>query len=98
MMLVGAEAIAAWAQPPGKGGNIVSLKNWDEYLMHTFCEPWSFATKNVGFEHGVFSYWQCLLKKMYLCNKAWSTIRHTFTKQNKNSRTKRGAGAPWAHL
>ena len=27
MMLVGAEAIAARAQPSGKGGNIVSLKN-----------------------------------------------------------------------
>ena len=29
-------------------------------------------------------------------NKARSTIRHTFTKE-KNSRTKSGAGAPWAH-
>ena len=27
MMLAGAEAIAARTQPPGKGGNIVSLKN-----------------------------------------------------------------------
>ena len=27
MMLAGAEAIAARAQPPVKGGNIVSLKN-----------------------------------------------------------------------
>ena len=39
MMLAGAEAIAARAQPPGKGGNIVSLKNcqiqfvWDGYLI-----------------------------------------------------------------
>ena len=37
MMLVGAEEIAARAQPPGKCGNIVSLKNcqiqlvWDGY-------------------------------------------------------------------
>ena len=60
MMLAGAEAIAARAQPPGKGGNIVSLKNcqiqfvWDEYLMHTFWELWSFETKNVGFEHRFF--------------------------------------------
>ena len=62
MMLAGAEAIAARAQPPGKGGDIVSLKNcqiqfvWDEYLMHTFWELWSFATKNVGLEHRFFSY------------------------------------------
>ena len=28
MMLAGAEAIAARAQPPAKGGNIVSLKNY----------------------------------------------------------------------
>jgi len=27
MMLAGAEAIAGRAQPPGKGGSIVSLKN-----------------------------------------------------------------------
>ena len=62
MMLAGAEAIAARAQPPGKGGDIVSLKNcqiqfvWDKYLMHTFWELWSFATKNVGFERRFFSY------------------------------------------
>ena len=54
MMLAGAEAIAARAQPPAKGGNIVSLKNyqilfvWDGYLLHAFWEIWSFAT--VGFE------------------------------------------------
>ena len=28
MMLAGAEAITARAQPPAKGGNIVSLKNY----------------------------------------------------------------------
>ena len=28
MMLAGAEAIAARAEPPGKGGNIVSVKNF----------------------------------------------------------------------
>ena len=39
MMLAGTEAIAARAQPPSKGGNIVSLKNcqiqflWDGYLI-----------------------------------------------------------------
>ena len=44
MMLAGAEAIAARAQPPGKGGYIVSLKNcqiqfvWDRYLLHAFWE------------------------------------------------------------
>ena len=38
MMLAGAEAIAARAQPPGKGGSIFSLKNcqiqfvWGGYL------------------------------------------------------------------
>ena len=42
MMLAGAEAIAARAQPPGKGGKIVFLKNgqiqfvWDGYLLHSF--------------------------------------------------------------
>ena len=62
MMLAGAGAIAARAQPPGKGGNIVSLKNgqiqfvWDEYLLHAFWYLWSFATKHVGFEHRFFSY------------------------------------------
>ena len=42
MMLAGAEAIAARAQPPGKGGNIVSLKivkfslfETDIYCMHS---------------------------------------------------------------
>ena len=56
MMLAGAEAIGARAQPPAKGGNIVSLKNyqiqfvWDGYLLHAFWEIWSFATKTVGFE------------------------------------------------
>ena len=50
MMLARAEAIASRAQPPGKGGNIVSLKNcqiqfvWDGYLLHAFWELWSFAT------------------------------------------------------
>ena len=55
-MLAGAEAIAARAQPPGKGGNIVSPKScqiqfvWDGYSY------WSFATENVGFDHRFFSY------------------------------------------
>ena len=41
MMLVGAEAIAARAQLPGKGGSIASLKNcqiqfvWDGYLLYS---------------------------------------------------------------
>ena len=41
MMRAGAEAIAARAQPPGKGGNIVSAKNcqiqsfWDGHLLHS---------------------------------------------------------------
>ena len=80
MMLARAEAIASRAQPPGKGGNIVSLKNcqiqfvWDGYLLHAFWELWSFATKNVGFEHRYFS-----------------TIRYTFAGE-KNSRRKVGAG------
>ena len=57
MMLAGAEAITARAQPTAKGGNIVSLKNYqfqfvlDGYLLHAFWENWSFATKNVIFEH-----------------------------------------------
>ena len=44
MMLAGTEAIAARAQPPGKGGNIVSLKYcqiqfiWDGYLLPAFWE------------------------------------------------------------
>ena len=39
-MLAGAEAIAARAQPPGKGGNIVSMKScqiqfvWDGYSLY----------------------------------------------------------------
>ena len=62
MMLAGAEAIAARTQPPGKGGNIVSLKNcqiqfaWDGYLLHAFWLLLSFAIKHVGFEHRFFSY------------------------------------------
>ena len=57
MMLAGTEVIASRAQLPAKGSNIVSLKNcqiqfvWDRYLLHAFWELWSFATKNVGFEH-----------------------------------------------
>ena len=57
MMLAGADAIAAGAQPPSKGSSIVSLKNCqiqfvsEGYLLHAFRELWSFATKNVGFEH-----------------------------------------------
>ena len=35
MMLAGAEAIAARAQPPGKGGNIVSLKIVKSSLFET---------------------------------------------------------------
>ena len=61
--VAGAEAIAARAQPPGKGGNIASLKNceiqfvWDGNLLRTFWELWSFATKNVGFEHRAQKYY-----------------------------------------
>ena len=61
MMLAGAEAVAARAQPPGKGGSIFSLKNcqiqfvWDGYLLHAFWELWSFTTENVGLEHRLFS-------------------------------------------
>ena len=57
MMLAAAEVIVARAQLPAKGSNIVSLKNCqiqfvgDRYLPHAFWELWSFATKNVGFEH-----------------------------------------------
>ena len=54
MMLARAEAIAARAQPPGKKNQIQFV--WDEYLMRTFWELWSFATKNVGFEYSFFSY------------------------------------------
>ena len=62
MRLAATEAIAARAQPPGKGGNIVFLKNfqiqfvWEGYLLHAFWELWSFVTKNLGFEHR-FLYW-----------------------------------------
>ena len=62
MVLAGAEAVAARAQPSGKGGNIFSLENtqiqfvWEGYLVPAFWELWSFATKNVGFEHRFFSY------------------------------------------
>ena len=35
MMLAGAEAIAARAQPPGKGGDIVSLKIVKSSLFET---------------------------------------------------------------
>ena len=51
MLAAGAEAIAARAQPPGKGGNIIFLKNCqiqfvsDGYLLHTFWELLSFVTK-----------------------------------------------------
>ena len=57
MRLARGEAIAASAQPPGKDGNIVFLKRcqiqflWEGYLLHAFWELWSFATKNLGFEH-----------------------------------------------
>ena len=53
---------SSYVQHPGKGGNIVSLKNcqiqfvWDGYLLHAFWELWSFATKNVGFKRRFFSY------------------------------------------
>ena len=33
MMLAGTEAIAARVQPPGKGGNIVSLKNCQKRIF-----------------------------------------------------------------
>ena len=61
-MLAGAEAMAARAQPPGKGSNIVSLKScqiqfvWDGIFTARFWELWSFATENVGFDHRFFSY------------------------------------------
>ena len=35
MTLAGAEAIAAEAQPPGKGGNIVSVKNCQIQFFET---------------------------------------------------------------
>ena len=51
MMLAGAEAIAARAQFPGKGGNIVSWKivksrlfETDIYCMHTIWKLWPFVT------------------------------------------------------
>ena len=62
MRLPATEAIAARAQPPGKGGNIVLLKNcqiqfvWEGYLLHAFWKLWSFPNKNLGFEHR-FLYW-----------------------------------------
>ena len=62
MMLAGAEAIAARAQPPGKGGSIFSRKIVKSSLFeadiyqHAFWELWSFASKNVGLEHRFFSY------------------------------------------
>ena len=61
MMLAGTKEIAARAQPPGKRGNIMkivksSLFETDIYLVNVFWELWSFATKNVGFEHRFFSY------------------------------------------
>ena len=62
MMLAEAKAIAARAHPPGKGSDIISLENcqiqfvWDGYLLYAFWELWSFAAKNVGFEHRFFSY------------------------------------------
>ena len=41
-----------------------------------------------------FSYYQMFIKEIYLSDKARSTIRHTFTRGKKNSRTKEGAGPP----
>ena len=61
-MLAGAEAIAARAQPPGKGGNIVSPEKLSNpvclrrIFTARFWELWSFATENVGFDHRFFSY------------------------------------------
>ena len=62
MMLAGAEEIAARAQPPGKRDNIFPPEHcqiqfvWDGYLVNVFWELWSFATKNLGFEHRFSSY------------------------------------------
>ena len=83
--VAGAEAIAARAQPPGKGGNIASLKNceiqfvWDGNLLRTFWELWSFATKNVGLEHRAQKYYP----------------KHVY-RRKKIPGQKGGAGAPWA--
>ena len=60
MMLAGAEAIAGRAQPPGKGGSTVSLKNCQIQFVETdstacILGALAFATKN-GFKHSFFSY------------------------------------------
>ena len=90
MMLAGAKAIAARAQPPGKGDNIVSLKNcqiqfvWDGYLLYAFWELWSFATKNAGFEHDSFLiknvYW-----RKYIVVTTFEVPSHTRLQKKKNS-------------
>ena len=62
MILAEGEAIAARAQPPGKGSDIASLKNghtqfaWDGYLLHVFWDLWLVATKSVAFKHSFLSY------------------------------------------
>ena len=99
MMLAGAEADcgeSTTSRPrrshclPEKLSNPVCLRR---IVLHAFWELWSFETKNGGFEYRFFSYQQCLLKKIYLSNKARSTIRHAFTK-GKNFPDKREARCP----
>ena len=88
MMLAGVKAIATKAQPPVKP----SLFKTDNYCMHSR----SFDHLRLKMYTESFLINNCLLKKIYLSNKAQSTIQHTFTKKN-NFWTKLGAGASWAH-
>ena len=96
MMLAGAKAIAARAQPPGKGDNIVSLKNcqiqfvWDGYLLYAFWELWSFATKNAGFEHNSFLIKNVYWRKYIVVTKL-EVPSHTRLQKKKIPRTKGGA-------
>ena len=106
MMLTGAEAIAARAHATSQQRRkyclpekIVksSLFETDIYRMHS--ESFGYwRLNNGGFEHRFFSYYQCILKKIDLINKARNTIRHRVTKENNISGQKgeRG-GAHWAH-
>ena len=97
MMLAGAKAIAARAQPPGKGDNIVSLKNcqiqfvWDGYLLYAFWELWSFATKNAGFEHDSFLIKNVYWRKYIVVTKL-EVPSHTRLQKKKIPRTKGGGG------
>jgi len=93
MLAAVAEAIAARAQPSGKGGNIVSLKNCQ--IQFVWGGHWSFATKIVGFEHRFFSYLQCLLKKIYLVTKL-KVPSDTRLLKKKITGQKRGP-TRWAH-